>query len=318
MPDIIRRRAGWWQRTGSVLASDGVPVAYALGGPPEQLSLVCCNGLGVSTFFWNYLGEYFTHRFQVVVWDYRGHGSSGRPRNPQNLTIAALVDDLIRVMDSCGVQQAVLLGHSLGTQVILEAWHRHPDRVKALVPILGAPGRPADTLLDPRVGQALFRLVYLLGTQAPEAVQLTLRATLHRNLTWHLIRRSGLVHPDLCRPEDIEPYLEHLSRQDIEVFAEMLRAAQEHDATPFLSQIAVPTLVVAGERDLFTPRHLSIEMATRIQGAELLEIPRGSHAALVEQPELINLRLEKFLTERVLPNQASAPSLGSEDLTNES
>jgi pimeloyl-ACP methyl ester carboxylesterase len=66
----------------------------------------------------------------------------------------------------------------------------------------------------------------------------------------------------------------------------------------------VPTLVVAGERDLFTPRHLSLEMAQRIRGAELLEIPRGSHAALIEQPELVNLRLEKFLRERVEPYAA--------------
>jgi pimeloyl-ACP methyl ester carboxylesterase len=81
----------------------------------------------------------------------------------------------------------------------------------------------------------------------------------------------------------------------------MVRAAQEHDAGPLLSEIRAPTLVVAGERDLFTPRKLSLEMAQRIPSAELLEIPRGSHAALIEQPELINLRLEKFLRERVIP-----------------
>jgi hypothetical protein len=45
-------------------------------------------------------------------------------------------------------------------------------------------------------------------------------------------------------------------------------------------------------------------MAQRLGSAEILEIPGGSHAALIEQPELINLRLEKFLRERVAPFEA--------------
>ena len=84
----------------------------------------------------------------------------------------------------------------------------------------------------------------------------------------------------------------------------MVRAAQEHDAADMLGNILCPALIVAGERDLFTPRHLSLEMAQRIPRAELLEIPRGSHAALIEQPELINLRLEKFFAGPVAAYEA--------------
>jgi len=57
-------------------------------------------------------------------------------------------------------------------------------------------------------------------------------------------------------------------------------------------------LVVAGERDLFTPLNRSKEMAERIPGAELLVLREGSHAAMVEQPELVALTIEKFLVSR--------------------
>lgn len=301
MPDVPRRRSPWWQHTGAVVAADGTPLAYARGGPSEVLTLVCCNGLGVSTFFWDHVAEYFTDRFQVVVWDYRGHGASGRPPHPNRLTIADLAEDLARVLDACGVADAVLLGHSLGCQVLFEFWNRHPQRVRALIPMLGSFGRPADTLLDPRFGRWIYRVIYQLGTKTPDLVQLVLQSTLRRPLTKRLVRLSGLIHPDLCPEDAIDPYLDHMAHQDMEVFAELLRAAQQHDAATYLDRVAVPTLVVAGERDVFTPRHLSVEMASRIADAELLEIPRGSHAALVEQPELINLRLEKFLQARVLP-----------------
>jgi pimeloyl-ACP methyl ester carboxylesterase len=231
----------------------------------------------------------------VVVWDYRGHGASGVPDRIENITMSAIAGDLARVMDATGVERAVLLGHSMGCQVILEFYRLFPDRVLGLVPMLGAYGHPADTFIDPRVGRAMYRGAYAIASRIPDLISVGMRMSLRKPLAWQLARVTGLVHPDLCRKEDMDPYMEHLARQNPTVFFEMVRAAQEHDASDILGDISCPALVVAGERDLFTPRHLSLEMAHRMPKAELLEIPRGSHAALIEQPELINLRLEKFL-----------------------
>ena len=297
--DYPKKRAPWWRRSGTALAADGTPLAYAAGGPEHARAIVCSNGVGVSTFFWDYVGEHFSRDHRVVVWDYRGHGASGVPPQIQSVTMADLADDLARVMDANDIDRAVLLGHSMGCQVILEFYRLFPDRVLGLVPMLGAFGHPADTFLDPRIGRFVYETTYRIATTVPDLVSLGMRLALRKPIAWQIARLTGLVHPDLCRREDMEPYLEHLARQNVAVFFEMVRAAQEHDASDLLGQIDCPTLVVAGERDLFTPRHLSIEMAERIPRAELLEIPRGSHAALVEQPELINLRLEKYLREAV-------------------
>ncbi len=295
MVDFKKHGSLWWQDSGTTPAADGTPLAYAYGGPEGARTLVCCNGAGVSTFFWDKLGEYFVPDQQVVVWDYRGHGASGNPHRPASITMTSMAEDLARVMDATKTEKAVLLGHSMGAQVIFEFYRLFPDRVLGLVPTLGSFGRPADTFIDPRVGQLLFRGAYRVGTDIPELLSLFFRLTLKRTVTWHFVRRTGLVHSDLCHREDLEPYLDHLARLDQRLFFETVRAGQDHDAGPMLGDIQCPTLVVAGERDLFTPRHLSLEMAARIPHAELLEIPRGSHAALIEQPELINLRIEKFL-----------------------
>ena len=254
----------------------------------------------MSTFFWDYIGERFSTDHRVVVWDYRGHGASGQPRS-ERITMAQIADDLARVMDANNITRAILLGHSMGTQVILEFYRHFSDRVDALVPILGAFGNPADTFLDPRVGRWVYRAAYKATHRAPSLINFGMRAWLRRPITWQLARLTGLVHPDLAKKEDLDPYREHLVRIDFRVFMEFVRAAQEHNAGPYLSEVDVPALVVAGERDLFTPRHLSMEMASRMPNAELLEIPKGSHAALIEQPELINLRIEKFLRESVRP-----------------
>ena len=86
---------------------------------------------------------------------------------------------------------------------------------------------------------------------------------------------------------------------DPDVFLRMLEAAGGHDAQGFLHTVQVPTLVVAAERDTFTPMALADEMAQTIPGAELEVIEDASHAAPVEQPRRIVDRIEEFLSVRV-------------------
>ena len=85
------------------------------------------------------------------------------------------------------------------------------------------------------------------------------------------------------------------------MFLAMLRLAGEHSAEDLLGVIDVPAIVIAAERDTFTPAALAKHMAEAIPGGELFELRGASHAAPVEQPVAVELRVDKFLDERVLP-----------------
>ncbi len=101
-------------------------------------------------------------------------------------------------------------------------------------------------------------------------------------------------------PADMMPYLQHMTHMDLPMFLRMLRAAGEHSAWDVLPDVKVPTLVIAGERDTFTPASLAREMARAIPGAELMMIERGSHVAAIERPVDVDNRIITFLKERVL------------------
>jgi pimeloyl-ACP methyl ester carboxylesterase len=161
--------------------------------------------------------------------------------------------------------------------------------------MLGAAGKVLSSFPGGGPLLPVFRLLVELGASHAQHAEQALRAVIKLPGVWEAIRALGVVHPDLCPREDFEPYFEHLSQLDLRGYFALARDLFSHDASDLLEQVRVPALVVAAERDLFAPAARSREMAARIPGAELLVLREGSHAALVEQPELVALTLEKLL-----------------------
>jgi pimeloyl-ACP methyl ester carboxylesterase len=118
----------------------------------EGPTIACCNGVGVSTFFWKYITEQFSDRFQIVLWDYRGHGASDRLPTPDctDLSIAACANDLSLVLKAAGAGPSVIIGHSMGCQVALEFYSKYPEEVRGLILMQGSAGRVLETFFDLR------------------------------------------------------------------------------------------------------------------------------------------------------------------------
>jgi pimeloyl-ACP methyl ester carboxylesterase len=285
---------------------DGVELhSRSTRGPhAHKTPIVCANGIGVSTFFWTYLESRFAAERPVIVWDYRGHGKSGRPHDLSGLTMRQNAKDLFAVMDAHDVERAVLTGHSMGVQVILEAYKVAPSRIAALVPMLGTYGRPMDTAFDsPIAVPVLFILAHKLALRFPRRLgsfQKLLKRPVLAKLAAKFARLANLVDPKLMPQHALDAYIDHFGDFDPEIFFRMAEKMATHSAEDVLAKIDVPVLVVAAENDTFTPLWLSEEMADRLPLARLLVVTGGSHAALVEQPELVNERVAQFL-EEMLP-----------------
>ena len=267
-------------------------------------ALVFQNGLGVTITFWEAAAERFARKgYSTLLWDYRGHGRSDPPRRPERMSLEVCVEDLAAVLDAAGIERACLLGHSMGSQLDFEFYRRYPGRVAGLVPTLGTYRRAISTFFGrPRAAEAVYYAARFGALEFPRLAQfLTGLAAANPRLSDLLARRLQIVHPTLSPRDWLPGYLAHMARLDVRVFFALAAAIKDHDAGDLLPHVAVPTLVIAGDRDFFCPPKVAREMAERIPGSELLLVPGGSHAATIEQPELIDLRLEKFLEERVYP-----------------
>ncbi len=285
--------------SGHARTDDGMLIHWrSIGsGPP----LVLCNGVGVSTFFWKYLADKLMDRNQVILWDYRGHGRSDRRVDPQtgDVSVRRHARDLLAVLDAAGIDQpAVLIGHSMGCQVALETWVLAPERVAGMVLALGSAGRTLHTFGGYAGSARIFRGVHrVIQAAGPRVNQLT-RIVLGSPLAWEFARRLALVDPYYTLREDLTPYLQHLSSMDMRLFLRCVLEVDIHDAWPALPNIQVPVLVIAAERDAFTPISCSREIADTLPDADLFILADGSHAALIEQPETFNHRIERFLSEK--------------------
>jgi pimeloyl-ACP methyl ester carboxylesterase len=261
-------------------------------------AIVLCDGLGCDGFIWRYVKPALRAHYRLISWNYRGHGLSRAPADPDAVGIAALRADLGAVLDAYGLDKAVLFGHSMGVQVILDFALDAPERVAGLVPICGSFGRPLDTLHgDDRLGR-LFPLVRDTLLRWPRPGQRVWRRILASRLAYAMATHFE-VNGKIVRPEDFKPYFEHLSSMDVGTFVRLLDRIQNHSVEDRLSAIRTPTLIIAGERDTFTPAWLSHRMHLLIPEAELMVVPGGSHVVPIEIPELVNLRIERFLESRV-------------------
>ncbi len=260
-------------QAGFARTDDGLQLYWRTVGTGRP-AIVCCNGVGVSTFFFKYVVEHFREHHQVVVWDYRGHGRSAMPPEPverADLTIERNADDLLCVLDDLGLTEPViLLGHSMGCQVILEFTRRHPERVAALVPMFGTFGRPLDTFMDSPYSRKVFDVIHRVAGWGGKAGTRMLLPLYDSPFAFSAGAAVGFLDRHYAGRQDIDRYLEHLIHMDPRVFLRMVSLIADHDTHDFLPEITVPVLVIAGEKDVFTPLHRSYTMTDRIPGAELM------------------------------------------------
>lgn len=265
-----------------------------LGSRPR---VIFCDGILCEGFIWKYLWSDVANVADVAHWHYRGHGRSGAPADPARVDIAAHASDLQSVREHLGDPPCVLVGHSMGTQVSLEAWHLFPRNVKGLVLVCGSYGKVTQSFRGvPILDAILPKVTELVAKQPDLARAIWSRIPPEMALKAALLARD--VDPNRVRGEDLLPYLKHMTHVDFPLFLQMLRAAGDHSAEDYLPKIDVPVLVVAGEKDTFTPASLSTFMAEQIPGAELLMLAGGTHVAPLEQQELVAEKMKAFV-ERV-------------------
>ena len=298
----------------SVEVSDGTRIAFTVRGEGSKVPVVFVNGWTCSDAYWVKIAPaVLAAGYRAVFLDLRGHGESGLPRRPgvaarelqaADVSAERLARDVLEVLDAARLDRAVLVGHSIGVQIVVETYRLAPERVAGLVAVAGTFENPVKTLLNLPVLDQLFPIADAFARFVPLEV---LRPVLRRVATPTLGRRAaatvGAAGPKVT-PQDMAAHMRHIGDLNFSVLIKMLAALRGHRSDTFLPAITVPTLVLAGRHDLFTPPSVPARMAQQIPGAEIVWFEEAGHLLPVEEPEGVTRALLHFLAERVSHNDA--------------
>jgi len=249
---------------GTFASFDGVPIGYETSGQGTPLVLV--HGWACDRRVWDAQVPHFARTRRVVTIDLAGHGESGAGR--ADWTMGAFGEDVRAVVDALGLDQVVLVGHSMGGPVILEAAIRLPGRIAALVPV--------DSLqnVEPR-------------TQPGDEEQFVqpFRADFAASARRFVAR---LFRPG-TDPALVEQIAAGAAAFPAEAGTGILRHSWFYDARPALRQLTMPIRAING--DLF---RTNIEAARRYAPQfDVAFITGVGHYPMIEQPDRFNALLEQ-------------------------
>lgn len=241
---------------------------------PGRESIVFVHGAALDHTVWLLQSRYFAHHGRnVLAVDLPGHGGSDGPLIP---TIEGMADWALSVLDALDVERAILVGHSMGSLVTLEAAARGPGRVSRLA-LLGSavPMAVADPLLDAarENRHAGFDMINIWG-HSP-AAQLGGSETPGLWMTGAAIRLLERAHPDV-------------------LFTDLNACREYGEGLESAARITCPTLVLAGRADVMTPIGVAGNLVDAIPDARMKLLDCG-HLLMSEKPNEVLDELVEFI-----------------------
>ena len=254
---------------------------YTGGKPfnPALPTVVFIHGAQNDHSVWILQTRYFAHHgFGVLAVDLPGHG---RSKGAALTTVEAMSDWLLALLDAAGVQQATLIGHSMGSLIALEICAKAPGRVVRLALVGTAyPMKVSGALLD------------AAKNEEQKAIDMV-------NIWSH----TSIAHKPSCPSPGFyvmggsQRLMQRISRQNPEkVFYTDFSACNAYANGEIAAKaVACPTLLLLGKRDMMTPPKATATLTKAIPHCQVTQIDNCGHSLMAEQPDAVLDSLFAFM-----------------------
>jgi pimeloyl-ACP methyl ester carboxylesterase len=245
--------------------------------PEKEETILLVHGHPFDNTMWNYQTDALKD-FRLILPDLKGYGKTDYAFDKIFIEEQAL--DLVILLDNLQIEKVHLIGLSMGGQISLEFARLFPHRALSLILCDCDPSAETETAYHNRL--ALANKIDAAGMK--EYTDNEIHNYLHKDT----IENNKEVYQHL--------YEMMTATQKQGAVASHKGRAERRDNYPFLSSIKVPTLVVAGDNDIFTPVAAMKAIAGQIKTSEFVIIPNCGHMPNMEQPAIFNGAITGFYT----------------------
>ncbi|HET8724027.1 MAG TPA: alpha/beta hydrolase [Anaeromyxobacteraceae bacterium] len=264
----------------TVRAADGVPIAYDVRGQGKA-TVVLVHCWACDRSFWKEQVEPLSRRFRVVTLDLGGHGASGDGR--ATWTVSGLGGDVQAVVEALKLESVILVGHSLGGPVALDAARRMPGRVRGVVAV--------DSLHDvekPMPRETAERLAALYEDDFPGTMAVMVRKML----------------PAGADPAVLDFVTARATSARPGPMVALLRDTPSLDLAAWMEAAHVPVRAIQSGPPLSPPTRIGVNRRHADYDASFMD--GVGHYPMLERPAEFNRRLEAAVSELAAPHPARA------------
>ncbi|HVU58525.1 MAG TPA: alpha/beta fold hydrolase [Puia sp.] len=252
----------------------GIRLHYDEKGTGQPIVFV--HGHPFNHTMWQYQTDHFSKEYRLIMPDLRGYGRT--EVTPGRVMLDEMALDILHLLDALQIEQAIFCGLSMGGQIVLDFYRLFPQKAKALI-IVDSDARG----------------------ETPESYRQRMEKAAMIQKTGMEQHTDDTIHQYIA-PASMKntPVYTHLYEMMTTTTAEGAAAAhkgraERRDHLSILPHIHIPTLIVVGEEDFFTPEPIARLMSDTIPGAQLAVITGTGHLPNMEKPEAFNAAVYSFL-----------------------
>jgi len=281
--------------------SDGIRIFYNTNFPPKNLNpnqpvIVFIYGLLCSNNHYKFQIPYFEELgYQILIHDYRFHFASSQDGDIETCNFPNIVKDLHELIESLKIRNSIFIGHSMGVNICLEHARRYPNDMIGQILISGTVIPPQDVMFDSNIIDIVEPYLKNFTERYPSFFKSFWSHSYKNPIAQYAIFDGGFNKKQV-EMEFIQLYMKKISELPEALFFHLLKIMHDHDIINHLESINTHTLVIGGDKDKIIPNYLQRILTTNLPNSEIYIVKDGSHVPQADFPELINQRIERFIS----------------------
>lgn len=251
--------------------------------------LVLVHGITLTSEVWAPQFHDLVDHFRVIAIDVRGHGRSRAGSGGYGRDKAA--QDLAMLLTELGLENAIVVGHSMGGMILGQFCTNHTDVLHERVAGLVFMDTAVSQIVPPVAGPLAGRLGALMVSRQEAGKRVPTMGSGSDAHEWLTVRLAFGVHAPTTAVDQVRDMVAAFPPEASLPSGVDLLA---HDATEGLGRVTTPAMILVGSRDLLTPVYAAKRIAKAMPHAELHVLPGAGHQLMQERPEQVAELLRDF------------------------